>query len=100
MPLLNALPDVGPGGVPKGAAPGLVRRRRFFFSVSYCVGKALKICECVLATPSFHCIGGGSVPPPNHLPDAGPGGALKGVSPSLDGGANASFWCRFVLAKC
>ena len=34
------------------------------FSLSYCVGKNFKICECLLAMPSFQCIGGGSVPPP------------------------------------
>ena len=40
------------------------RRRRIFFSLLYCVGKNVKMCEFLLATPSFQCIGGGSVPPP------------------------------------
>ena len=34
-----------------------------FFSVVLC-WHYIKMCECLLATPSFQCIGGGSVPPP------------------------------------
>ena len=34
-----------------------------FFSVVLC-WQNFKICECLLAMPSFQCIGGGSVPPP------------------------------------
>ena len=34
-----------------------------FFSVVLC-WQNVKICECLLAMPSFQCIGGGSVPPP------------------------------------
>ena len=41
----------------------LWRRRRIFFSVILCWQK-FKICECLLAIPSFQCIGDGSVPPP------------------------------------
>ena len=33
-----------------------------FFSVVLC-WQNVKICECLLAIPSFQCIGGGSVPP-------------------------------------
>ena len=39
------------------------QRRRSFFCVVLC-WQNVKICECLLATPSFQCIGGGSVPPP------------------------------------
>ena len=39
------------------------QRRRFSFSVVLC-WQNFKICECLLAMPSFQCIGGGSVPPP------------------------------------
>ena len=35
----------------------------------------------------------------NALPDAGPGGAPKGASPGLGGGADSLFLCRVVLAK-
>ena len=117
----DALPDAGPGGVPKGASPGLGGGAESFFSVVLCwqnvknvwmfvcnaqfsmhwgrqcaapmpcrtlgwaarrkarclaLAEALilffsvvlcwqnfKICECLLAMPSFQCIGGGSVPP-------------------------------------
>ena len=125
--------DAGPGGVPKGASPGLggganplflcrivlakrinyvnvclecpvfnasgvavcrppmacrtlgraARRKarrlalaealNLSFSVVLC-SQNVKMCECLLATPSFQCIRGGSVPPPISLPDAGPGG--------------------------
>ena len=34
-----------------------------FFCVILC-WQSVKICEWLLATPNFHCIGGGSVPPP------------------------------------
>ena len=36
---------------------------------------------------------------PNHLPDAGLGGALKGASPGLGGGLNAIF-CLVLGASC
>ena len=36
---------------------------------------------------------------PNQLPDAGPGGALKGASPGLGGGLNAIF-CLVLEASC
>ena len=69
-----------------------------FFSVVLC-WQNFKICECLLARPSFQCIGGGSVPPPMQLPDAGPGGAPKGASLGLGGGTDSLFFCRTVLAK-
>ena len=59
----NALPHAGPGGALKGASPGLGRGADPFFCIVLC-WQSVKICECLLATPSFHCIGGGSVPPP------------------------------------
>ena len=59
----DALPDAGPGGAPKGASPGLGGgAESFFFSVVLC-WQNVKICECLLATPSFQCIGAGGVPP-------------------------------------
>ena len=69
-----------------------------FFSVVLC-WQNFKICECLLAMPSFQCIGGGSVPPPDALLDAGPGGAPKGASPGFGGGAESLFLYRIVLAK-
>ena len=59
----NALPDAGLGGAPKGTLPGLGGGADPFFCVVLC-WQNVKICECLLATPSFQCIGGGSVPPP------------------------------------
>ena len=59
----NALPDAGPGGAPKGALPGLGGGAESFFSVVFC-WQNVKMYGCLLATPSFQCIGGGSVPPP------------------------------------
>ena len=59
---LNALPDAGPGGAPKGASPDLGGGADSFFCVVLC-WQSVKICECLLATPSFQCIGGGSVLP-------------------------------------
>ena len=41
----------------------LVEGPILFFCVVLC-WQSVKICECSLATPSFHCIGGDSVPPP------------------------------------
>ena len=60
-----------------------------FFSVVLC-WQNVKMCECLLATPSFQCIGA-AVCCPNQLPDAGPGGAPKAASPGLGGGLNAIF---------
>ena len=85
----NQLPDAGLGGAPKGVLPGLGRGAESFFSVVLC-WQNFKICEYLLATPSFQCIRG-QCAAPNQLPDAGPGGALKGASPGLDGGLNAFF---------
>ena len=59
----DAFPDAGPGGAPKGATPALGGGAKSFFSVVLC-WQNIKICGCLLATPSFQCIGGGSVPPP------------------------------------
>ena len=59
----NALLDAGPGGTPEGASPGLGGGADLFFSVVLC-WQNVKICEYLLATPSFQCIGGGSVLPP------------------------------------
>ena len=59
----DALPDAGPGGAPKGASPGLGGGAESFFSVVLC-WQNVKMCGCLFATPSFQCIGGGSVPPP------------------------------------
>ena len=56
-------PHVGPGDAPKGASPGLGGGANPFFCVISCC-QNLKICECLLAMPSFQCIRGGSVPPP------------------------------------
>ena len=61
----NHLPDAGPGDALKGACRlGLGGEAPILFSLSYHVGKTLKLCECLLGMPSFQCIGGGSVPPP------------------------------------
>ena len=59
----DALPDAGPGSAPKGASPGLGGGAESFFSIVLC-WQNFKMCECLLATPSFQCIGAGSVPPP------------------------------------
>ena len=56
-------PLAGPGDAPKGASPGLGGDAEPFFSVVLCWQND-KFCECLLAMPSFQCIGGGSVPPP------------------------------------
>ena len=66
----DALPDAGPGGAPKGASPGVGGGADSFFSVVLC-WQNVKMCGCLLATPSFQCIGGGSVPPP--MPGLGGG---------------------------
>ena len=58
----DALPDAGPGGAPKGASPGLGGGAESFFSVVLC-WQNVKMSEFLLATPSFQCIGAGSVPP-------------------------------------
>ena len=60
-----------------------------FFSVVLCC-QNVKMCGCLLATPSFQCIGR-QCAAPNGLPDAGPGGTPKGASPGLGGGLNAIF---------
>ena len=56
-------PHAGPGDAPKNASPGLGGGTEPFFSVILCWQND-KFCECLLATPSFQCIGGGSVPAP------------------------------------
>ena len=59
----DALPDAGLGGASKGASPGLGGGADPLFCVVLCC-QNVKICQCLLATPSFQCIGGGSVLPP------------------------------------
>ena len=59
----NALPDAGPGGAPKGVSSGLGGGAESCFSVVLCWHN-VKMCECLLAMPSFQGIGGGSVLPP------------------------------------
>ena len=59
----DALPDAGLGAAPKGASPGLGGGAESFFSIVLC-WQNVKMCGCLLATPNFQCIGGGSVPPP------------------------------------
>ena len=71
----NGLPDAGLGSAEKGASPGLGRGADSLFSVVLC-WQNFKICECLVAMPSFQCIGGG---------------APKGASPGLGGGLNAIF---------
>ena len=56
-------PPAGLGDAPKGASPGLGRGADPFFCVVLCWPN-VKICACLLATPNFQCIGGGSVLPP------------------------------------
>ena len=56
-------PHAGPGDAPKGVLPGLGGGAEPFSSVVLCWQND-KFCECLLATPSFQCIGGGSVLPP------------------------------------
>ena len=70
-----------------------------FFSVVLC-WQNVKICECLLAMPSFQCIWGRQCAAPNALPDAGPGGAPKGASPSLGGGLNAIFCLVSGASSC
>ena len=71
MKCFSLPPHAGPGDAPKGASPGLGGGADSIFSLSYCVGTTLKFCECLLAMPSFQCIGGGSVPPPMHYQTLG-----------------------------
>ena len=59
----DALQDAGPGGAPKGMSSSLGGGAESFFSVALC-WQSVKMCECLLAMPSFQCIGGGSVPLP------------------------------------
>ena len=59
----DALPDAGPGGALKDASLGLDGGAESFFFVVLC-SQNVKMCEFLLAMPSFQCIGGGSVPPP------------------------------------
>ena len=49
--------------------------------------KSVKVC---LKCPVFNALGR-QCAAPNHLPDARPGGALKGALPGLDIGLNANF---------
>ena len=63
MKCFSLPPHAGPGDAPKDASPGLGGGADPFFSVVLC-WHYVKMCECLLAMPSFQCIGGGSVPPP------------------------------------
>ena len=70
-----------------------------FFSVVLC-WQNVKICECLLAMPSFQCIGGGSVPPPMAWRTLGRATRRKTHRLAMAEGPLQFFWCRFVLAKC
>ena len=98
MKCFSLPPHTGPGGALKGASPGLGGGAESFFSGVLC-WQNVKMCECLLATPNFQCIGDGSVPPPNALPDAGPGNAPNGVSPGLAAGANVKFFVPYRVGK-
>ena len=92
------LPDAGPSNALKGTSPGLDGGADPSF-VSYFVNKTLKsVNVCLECLVSMHW--GWQYAAPNHLPDAGSGGAPKGASPGLGGGANVKFLCCIVLAKC
>ena len=65
-----------PGGPLKGASPSLGGGTKSFFFVVLC-WQNVKICEFLVAMPSFQCIGGASVPPPMPCRTLGPGGAPK-----------------------
>ena len=90
-------PNAGPGDAPKGASPGLGRGAEPFFSVVLC-WQNIKICEFLLATPSFQCIGGGSVPPPMPCWTLGRAAGRKAHCLALAEAPNL-FLCRIVLAK-
>ena len=60
-----------------------------FFSVVLC-WQNVKICECLLATPSFQCIGP-AVCRPQSVAGRWAGRRAKGASPGLGGGLNAIF---------
>ena len=68
----------------------LVEAPILFFSIVLC-WQNVKICECLLGMPSFQMHRGWQCATPNGLPDAGPGGAPKGASPGLGGGADSLF---------
>ena len=58
-------------------------------------------CEGLLAMPSFQWIGGGSVPPPNQLPDAGPRAECRKARRLALTEASISFLpCRSDYALC
>ena len=56
MKCFSLPPHAGPGDAPKGASPGLGRGAKPFFFVVLC-WHYVKMCECLLAMPSFQCIG-------------------------------------------
>ena len=89
---------IGLGNEPKGASPSLGGGVNAFFRSLSC-WQSVKIHEDLVKLPGFQCIGGGSVPPPNELPDAGPGDALKGALPGLGGGVHA-FFCLVSGLQC
>ena len=93
------LPHVGAGSALKSASSGLGGGADSFFSVLNCVDRMLKsVNVCLQCLVSMHW--GRQRAGPNHLPDARPGGAPKGASPGLGGGADLLFLCRIVLPKC
>ena len=66
------------------------RRRQIFFSVVLC-WQNVKICEFMLAMPSFQCICGASVPPPMPCRTLGRAARQKAASPGPGRGLNAIF---------
>ena len=104
MKCFSLPPHAGPGDALKGASLGLGGNAEPFFFVVLCWQND-KFCECLLGMPSFQCIRGGQCAAPNGLPDAGPGGAPKGASPGLGGGAESFFsvvlcWQNVKICEC
>ena len=98
MKCFSLPPHAGLGDALKGVSPSLGGGADPFFCVALC-WQNVKICECLLATPSFQCIGGGSVLPPMPCRTLGRAACQKGASSGLGGGADSLFLCRIVLAK-
>ena len=92
----DALPDAGLGGAPKGASPGLGGGAESFFSIVLC-WQNVKMCECLLATPNFQCIGGSSVPPPISCRTLGRAARRKAHRLAL---AEALILFFFVVLRC